>query len=68
MKKEIERKIKMKIEVDSEMGEVFIIVMEEIDDLLVVWKVRDVVMVIGRGFFFLRGFLGFLMRGRFLRW
>lgn len=52
MKKEIERKIKMKIEVDSEMGEVFIIVMEEIDDLLVVWKVRDVVMVIGRGFFF----------------
>lgn len=56
MKKEIERKIKMKIEVDSEMGEVFIIVMEEIDDLLVVWKVRDVVMVIGRGFFFERVF------------
>lgn len=63
MKKEIERKIKMKIEVDSEMGEVFIIVMEEIDDLLVVWKVRDVVMVIGRGFFFFERVFRFFNEG-----
>ncbi|BAD84989.1 RNA-binding protein, containing KH domain [Thermococcus kodakarensis KOD1] len=49
-KKEIERKTKTKIEVDSETGEVFITATEETDDPLAVWKARDVVMAIGRGF------------------
>ncbi|ASJ04681.1 MULTISPECIES: KH domain-containing protein [Thermococcus] len=49
-KKEIERRTKTKIEIDSETGEVFITATKETDDPLAVWKARDVVMAIGRGF------------------
>jgi len=49
-KKEIERRTKTKIEIDSETGEVFITSTKETDDPLAVWKARDVVMAIGRGF------------------
>ncbi|NJD99626.1 RNA-processing protein [Thermococcus sp. LS1] len=49
-KKEIERRTKTRIEVDSETGEVFITATKETDDPLAVWKARDVVTAIGRGF------------------
>lgn len=49
-KKKIEEITKTKIEVDSETGEVFISSTEKTDDPLAVWKARDVVMAIGRGF------------------
>ncbi|ASJ07146.1 KH domain-containing protein [Thermococcus pacificus] len=49
-KREIERRTKTKIEIDSETGEVFITSTEKTDDPLAVWKARDVVMAIGRGF------------------
>jgi ribosomal RNA assembly protein len=49
-KKEIEDRTKTKVEVDSETGEVFITSTEETDDPLAVWKARDVVTAIGRGF------------------
>ena len=49
-KREIERRTKTKIEIDSETGEVFITATKETDDPLAVWKARDVVMAIGRGF------------------
>ena len=49
-KREIEERTKTKIEVDSETGEVFIASTEETDDPLAVWKARDIVMAIGRGF------------------
>ncbi|WP_324735740.1 KH domain-containing protein [Thermococcus sp. SY098] len=50
IKKKIEEITKTKIEVDSETGEVFISSTEKTDDPLAVWKARDVVMAIGRGF------------------
>ncbi|AHF80057.1 KH domain-containing protein [Thermococcus paralvinellae] len=49
-KKKIEEITKTRIEVDSETGEVFISSTEKTDDPLAVWKARDVVMAIGRGF------------------
>ncbi|WP_297458543.1 KH domain-containing protein [Thermococcus sp.] len=49
-KKEIEERTKTRIEIDSETGEVFITSTEKTDDPLAVWKARDVVMAIGRGF------------------
>ncbi|KUH34092.1 RNA-processing protein [Thermococcus celericrescens] len=49
-KREIEERTKTKIEVDSETGEVFITSTEETADPLAVWKARDVIMAIGRGF------------------
>ncbi len=49
-KREIERRTKTKIEIDSETGEVFITATKETDDPLAVWKARDVIMAIGRGF------------------
>ncbi|NJE84290.1 RNA-processing protein [Thermococcus sp. CX2] len=49
-KREIERRTKTKIEIDSETGEVFITSTKETDDPLAVWKARDVVTAIGRGF------------------
>ncbi|ASJ11219.1 RNA-processing protein [Thermococcus sp. P6] len=49
-KREIEERTKTKVEVDSETGEVFITSTEDTDDPLAVWKARDVVMAIGRGF------------------
>ncbi|ASJ09313.1 RNA-processing protein [Thermococcus siculi] len=49
-KREIERRTKTKIEIDSETGEVFITSTRETEDPLAVWKARDVVMAIGRGF------------------
>ena len=49
-KREIERRTKTRIEIDSETGEVFIAATKETDDPLAVWKARDVIMAIGRGF------------------
>jgi len=49
-KREIEERTKTRIEVDGETGEVFITSTEKTDDPLAVWKARDVVMAIGRGF------------------
>ena len=49
-KKKIEEITKTRMEVDSETGEVFISSTEKTDDPLAVWKARDVVMAIGRGF------------------
>jgi len=49
-RKEIEERTKTRMEVDSETGEVFITATEETDDPLAVWKARDVVTAIGRGF------------------
>ena len=49
-KKEIEDRTKTKIEIDSETGEVFISATKETEDPLAVWKARDVIMAIGRGF------------------
>ncbi|WP_457742666.1 KH domain-containing protein [Thermococcus sp.] len=49
-KKEIEERTGTKIEVDSETGEVFITSTGETKDPLAVWKARDVVLAIGRGF------------------
>jgi ribosomal RNA assembly protein len=49
-KKEIEERTGTKIEVDSETGEVFITSTKETKDPLAVWKARDVVLAIGRGF------------------
>ncbi|NJE12108.1 KH domain-containing protein [Thermococcus sp. LS2] len=49
-KRKIEEITKTRIEVDSETGEVFISSTEKTDDPLAVWKARDVVMAIGRGF------------------
>ncbi len=49
-KREIEERTKTRIEIDSETGEVFITSTEKTDDPLAVWKARDVVMAIGRGF------------------
>ncbi|WP_010478706.1 KH domain-containing protein [Thermococcus zilligii] len=49
-KAEIERRTKTRIDVDSETGEVFITATEKTDDPLAVWKARDVVLAIGRGF------------------
>ncbi len=49
-KAEIERRTETKVEVDSETGEVFITAKKDSSDPLSVWKARDVVMAIGRGF------------------
>jgi len=49
-KREIEKRTKTKIEIDSETGEVFITATKDTDDPLAVWKARDVIMAIGRGF------------------
>ncbi|EEB74335.1 KH domain-containing protein [Thermococcus sp. AM4] len=49
-KREIEERTGTKIEVDSETGEVFITSTKETKDPLAVWKARDVVLAIGRGF------------------
>jgi len=49
-KREIEERTGTKIEVDSESGEVFIASTKETKDPLAVWKARDVVLAIGRGF------------------
>ncbi len=49
-KAEIERRTGTKIEVDSETGEVFISSTEKTEDPLAVWKARDIVTAIGRGF------------------
>jgi ribosomal RNA assembly protein len=49
-KKEIEQRTGTRIEVDSETGEVFITSTKDTNDPLAVWKARDVVMAIGRGF------------------
>lgn len=49
-KKKIEEATKTKIEVDSQTGEVFITSTEKTDDPLAVWKARDIVLAIGRGF------------------
>lgn len=49
-KREIERRTGTKIEVDSETGEVFITSTKKTKDPLAVWKARDVVLAIGRGF------------------
>ncbi|ASI99574.1 KH domain-containing protein [Thermococcus celer] len=49
-KKEIEKRTKTRVEIDSETGEVFITATEETDDPLAVWKARDVITAIGRGF------------------
>lgn len=49
-KREIEERTGTKIEVDSETGEVFITSTKDTNDPLAVWKARDVVLAIGRGF------------------
>jgi len=49
-KREIEERTGTRIEVDSETGEVFITSTEKTRDPLAVWKARDVVLAIGRGF------------------
>ena len=49
-KKKIEDATKTKIEIDSNTGEVFITSTEKTDDPLAVWKARDIVLAIGRGF------------------
>ncbi len=49
-KKELEDRTKTKVEVDSETGEVFITSTKETEDPLAVWKARDIVTAIGRGF------------------
>lgn len=49
-KRELEDRTKTRIEVDSESGEVFISSTDETEDPLAVWKARDVVRAIGRGF------------------
>jgi len=49
-KRKIEEATKTKIEVDSKTGEVFITSTEKTDDPLAVWKARDIVLAIGRGF------------------
>jgi len=49
-KREIEERTGTKIEVDSETGEVFITSTKKTKDPLAVWKARDVVLAIGRGF------------------
>jgi len=41
---------KTKIDIDSNTGEVFITSTEETEDPLAVWKARDIVLAIGRGF------------------
>ncbi|ASJ02965.1 RNA-processing protein [Thermococcus profundus] len=49
-KREIERRTGTKIEIDSDTGEVFITATKEAKDPLAVWKARDIVLAIGRGF------------------
>jgi|Deesub1362B_J571_1020462.scaffolds.fasta_scaffold00144_47 ribosomal RNA assembly protein len=49
-KKQIEERTKTRIEVDSESGEVWITSTKDTTDPLAVWKARDVVRAIGRGF------------------
>lgn len=49
-KKGIEERTKTHIDIDSESGEVFISSTRETEDPLAVWKARDVVRAIGRGF------------------
>lgn len=49
-KKEIEKRTKTKITIDSETGEVWITSTKETEDPLAVWKARDIVLAIGRGF------------------
>ncbi|WP_297536166.1 KH domain-containing protein [Thermococcus sp.] len=49
-KREIEERTGTRIEVDSETGEVFITSTEKTRDPLAVWKARDIVLAIGRGF------------------
>ncbi|WP_297498574.1 KH domain-containing protein [Thermococcus sp.] len=49
-KKEIETRTGTRIEVDSETGEVFITSTKDTRDPLAVWKARDIVVAIGRGF------------------
>ncbi|RLF85888.1 RNA-processing protein [Thermococci archaeon] len=49
-KKKIEDATKTKIDIDSNTGEVFITSTEETEDPLAVWKARDIVLAIGRGF------------------
>ncbi len=50
VKRSIEEKTGTRIEVDSDTGEVFIASTEHTEDPLAVWKARDVVTAIGRGF------------------
>lgn len=49
-KREIEERTGTKIEIDSETGEVFITAKKGTKDPLAVWKARDIVLAIGRGF------------------
>ncbi|AIF69817.1 RNA-processing protein [Palaeococcus pacificus DY20341] len=49
-KREIEEKTKTRIDIDSDSGEVFISSTKETEDPLAVWKARDIVTAIGRGF------------------
>ncbi len=46
----IEKETKTRLEIDSEEGSVLIVSTEETDDPLAVWKARDIVRAIGRGF------------------
>lgn len=46
----IEKETKTRLDIDSEEGSVLILPTEEIDDPLAVWKARDIVRAIGRGF------------------
>lgn len=50
LKKFIERHTKTKILIDEELSEVTIIETEHMNDPLAIWKARDVIRAIGRGF------------------
>ncbi|MEX2707081.1 MAG: KH domain-containing protein [Candidatus Freyrarchaeum guaymaensis] len=50
VKAKVERETKTRLEIDSKDGSVLILPTEETDDPLAVWKARDIVRAIGRGF------------------
>ncbi|MEM3526209.1 MAG: KH domain-containing protein [Candidatus Jordarchaeaceae archaeon] len=46
----IEKETKTRLEIDSEEGNVTIVPTEEMEDPLAIWKARDIIRAIGRGF------------------
>jgi ribosomal RNA assembly protein len=50
VKNSIERETKTRLEVDGDGGNVIIVPTEEMEDPLGIWKARDIVRAIGRGF------------------
>ncbi|MFB0560393.1 MAG: KH domain-containing protein [Candidatus Lokiarchaeia archaeon] len=50
IKASVEKETKTRLDIDSEEGSVLILPTEETEDPLAVWKARDIVRAIGRGF------------------